>query len=230
MKTIIRKGVFETNSSSTHSFMLYNTKTWQCISDDTISCFDANYNYVCKSAHQKPDWYTVEIVSKLQKLCWLFSMIERGYEAQAQWEETKKVLEFEGDGDEDADASDSSFTVDTIMRFLDACIREYCPDTSVSKEEVVEHIREEVGYPKDGKAKRPTEPFYNHCESCFEEGCLIDCSCSFYGFDSLYRGLGLDKNADRLPEYAKEFMSETYALFGLEEWQSMIPLDSRQKI
>ncbi len=133
MKIQIRRGIFETNSSSNHSLIITNRR-----------CFEEE----CKKAQEEYEWYTirfgkvdVQVVTKEDKALMLGGLFD--YEVQR-------------------------------FGFM---TREYAIFLKVLKDNNEEALLRKIKENSDKYREHPSEPY---CREYFCEGCLDDCTCSFY--------------------------------------------------
>ena len=213
MRTVIRRGVFETNSSSTHSLTFTDVAP-------------KSYTFECKSA-----W------SRLLMFKGVLNELRLEYE----WR--KKDFEESDDEDTeliyDIDVSDDSFEKD-LDELYDACVKVFCKEENVEPEKLVEYlsnlyIGENGGGQYDKELKKYFCEHYAKkgdglCSMIFEEGCLFECDCYLCRGNNLHDALFKSIKYDNLEDLAKKILYGEHSFFALEKYQGVILLDKKEVI
>ncbi len=227
MKTVIRKSVFETNSSSTHSLSLGKV---------TSNEVDNNASF--------------EIRTKEAKIALLFGLIEN---AELECDERKKkyntsreiVLKFK-----DAVIYEycalTGYTKDQALlqidyeEFSNTYLRDILKDEKTAKEKLKKYLEENedfkdrfkrckgvdiVEFAKDYfeldfmEFKAIARGKYR-CDKYFENGCLNDCYCGFESYARISKQLDLANS--NIQEKAKAFLNDDCKIIAKEYWNGFI--------
>lgn len=133
MKVQIRRGVFETNSSSNHSLIITNRK---------------NFKKECEKVQKKCEWYVINFSEVDDQVC----------------TKEDKVLMLGG-------------LFDYEVQNFGILQEEYEIFLKILKDNNEIELLEKVKENSKEYEKHSSEPY---CTNYFYEGCLSDCTCSFY--------------------------------------------------
>ncbi len=230
MKIVKRIGVFETNSSSSHSFSIK------------------------KNEGLLKGKYLVQIVSAEEKLIWFLSMLNNAEEVYNWQRNVIYRQEFIGWEEEriTKDINDGLYTIqeigyNSIQEYLNEVkdyqteAREemialkgllmdfYCKQKGVTLEQLNFALLEKVKYVPENSDKLrhrlrkgetpPKREGYAryHCLRYFDEGCLDDCSCGFETYEEMSGNFPSVSNKEKINEYIAWFFSENCIVVAGEE-------------
>ena len=204
MKKVIREGVFETNSSSTHS-VSFKRKTQKTANKDS----------------------SYELHSPLSKilffigLCNHAELYDQQYENYPTFteEEIKELFE-EPFPTNEIDNANWPSNKDILDKFKDALIQEYMRMENISYQEFEKRYNESE-FTCDGKC---------FCHYFFDDDVLNDCTCSLDGYSSIIFTLELyDLNTEEdYKNKAKEFLKPEYKFILQEYWCGCMLKTSRE--
>ena len=224
MKTVIRKGVFETNSSSTHSLSLGKT--------------------VSKEIDEEASF---EIRTKEAKIALLFGLIENaeiefcGCKHKKAEYDRKLVLNFKETVIEEY-SKQKNYTKEQALLQIDyeEFANTYLRDIQDDEKKLKEYLEENEDFKNSFKqsksmdivefAKKYFIEDYNEfkrmtngkfqCDKYFSNGCLNDCDCGFESYTKIAEEFDLDGND--IQEKAKEFLSDDCKIIAKELWNGFI--------
>ncbi len=215
MKTVIRKGVFETNSSSTHALAFSDSE---------------------------PDEYTFECASPWSRLLMLKALVNAGGVDDTEDDEDEESCESGWNVKEPAE-DEMLPESRTINRFYDICLDVFCEREKVEKENIAEYLALKLIEGTESKHSRAfIDEFVSNyrrygserlCECMFGQGCLDFCNC---GFDYHRRlltdvaGIKDCSDEDSLCEAAKEYLLGKKRFFGTENYNGFMLLDDKERL
>lgn len=228
MKAVIRKGVFETNSSSTHSLSLGKTASKE-ISEEA----------------------SFEIRTREAKIALLLGLIENAEmeysHAKHKKAEYKRnlVLAFkEAVIEEYCKLNNYTKEIALLQIDYEEFSNTYLRDILKNEETAAEKLNEYLNVNDDFKtafrqsknndivefAKKYFIDDYNEfklltngkfrCDKYFENGCLNSCDCGFESYTKIAEQFDLDEN--RIEDKAKEFLSDECKIIAKEYWNGFI--------
>ena len=227
MKSVIRKGVFETNSSSTHS----------------LSIGKAASNKISEEA-------SFEIRSKEAKIALLFGLIEN---AELECNESKKkhnasrelVLKFK-DAVINEYCSLTGYTNDQALlqidyeEFSNTYLRDILKDEKTAREKLKKYLEENEDFKNSFKRSKSEDivefakDYFEldyiefkaitrgkfRCDKYFENGCLNDCYCGFESYVKISKQFDLENI--NIQEKAKELLSDSLVIIAKEYWNGFM--------
>ena len=228
MKAVIRKGVFETNSSSTHSLSLGKTASKE-ISEEA----------------------SFEIRTREAKIALLFGLIENAEmeysHAKHKKTEYKRnlVLAFkEAVIEECCKLNECTREMALLQIDYEEFSNTYLRDILKNEETAAEKLNEYLNVNDDFKtafrqsknndivefAKKYFIDDYNEfklltngkyqCDKYFSNGCLCDCNCGFESYTKIAEQFDLDGN--KVEDKAKAFLSDECKIIAKEYWNGFI--------
>ena len=243
MKTVIRRSVFETNSSSTHS-LTYSDKE------------PKEYSFECDSP-----WSRLLMLKALINVGGYRDLVDEediepdNFDLDELEENEQDAANMSGDDnineaadddneDEEKDAEDKGPTdSDYIKKFYDVCLDVFCENEKVEKENIAEYLAlKRLGDIESKHRKQFIKRFildYDNygseelCESMFSEGCLDFCTC---GYDFHYMLLfdifdRMDYRDESIyPEVANNYLYGKKRFFGIERYCGCMLMDDKDKI
>lgn len=234
MKSVIRRGVFETNSSSTHTLTIVGKGKKPDVDMEEIS---------------------FEICSPTAKTFMVFALIEnadsfsdRGHinwtrELMCRFKEASltALAEVKGITREEAlsEVECEAFGISELKKVLgdEAAIREYLKENKLFAAEykeakgknivefAEEYYRSELALTKELMRGR------YRCDAYFCNGCLVECDCGFETFRKMVKKFGLDRydTDEVLLEKARVFLSDEYRMVAEELNAGIIPMTTGEK-
>ena len=232
MKTVIRRGVFETNSSSTHSLTIVKGSesapkdmevSFEVISPTAkvfmIFGFVENAGCECSGAKGWPR----DIVMRFKDAA-LKALAET---LGVSVEEAAREVECEAFGcREIKEALGDEAKLREILKSHD----EFSAEFKASKEKDIVKFAEKFYNDDLNKFKKMTGGKFR-CDSYFYNGCLIECDCGFESYRAMVKSFGLDRydsDADLL-EKARELLSSDVRLLCEELNAGIIPMTTGEK-
>jgi len=217
MKTTIRKGVFETNSSSTHSLSISDSAS----ENEQIS---------------------FEICSREAKIVLLWGLIENAeFNTINSYQEKlkKKILELsEQIIKAYCDLSDKTKEEALLEIDYEAFSNTYLRKKLNDEGALKEYLKEDEQFAKEFKADGQNDivAFANkyfvdgykefkkltngrfRCDMYFQNGCLNDCTCGFESFDRIACQLGISiySTEEELYQKALEYLSDDFKILAKE--------------
>lgn len=228
MKTVIRKGVFETNSSSTHALAI--------VRGDEKAPEDMEVSF--------------EVCSAVAKVFMIFGFIENAEyscEGGKRGWPRKLMLRFK-DAALAALAERLGITVKEALEEVEceAFGERAIKDALGDEEKLRRVLKEHRGFAAEFKASKEkdiaafAERYYQSelerfktmkdgkycCDAYFCNGCLIDCYCGFESFGLMVDQFGLDRydTDESLLEKAREFLSDDVRILCEEMNAGIIPI------
>ena len=232
MKTVIRKGVFETNSSSTHSLT------------------------IVRGAEEAPKDMEVsfEVCSPVAKVFMIFGFIENaGCNCSGAKGWPKEVVLRFKDAAVKALAERLGVTVEDALReveceaFGDRMVKGALGDEAKLRELLSRHpdFAAEYKASKEADIVKFADKFYNddfnkfkkmtggkyRCDSYFYNGCLIECDCGFENYRMMCKNFGLARydTDEVLLEKARELLSDDVRILCEELNAGIIPMPTGDK-
>ena len=228
MKAVIRKGVFETNSSSTHSLSIKKSTSKE-ISEEA----------------------SFEIRTKEAKIALLFGLIENA-EIEHSYTKYKKaeynrnlVLSFKDALIEEYCKLNNYTNEEALLQidyeeFSNTYLRDILKNENTAKERLNEYLEENEDFKNAFKqsknsdivdfAKKYFADDYTEfkmltdgkfrCDKYFENGCLNSCDCGFESYTKIAEQFDLDEN--QIEDKAKEFLSDECKIIAKEYWNGFI--------
>lgn len=228
MKTVIRKGVFETNSSSTHSLSLGMV-----------------------SSKEIDEEASFEIRTREAKIALFFGLIENAEMEFCQFKhrkaeyDKKLVLSFKEAVIEEYCKLNNYTKEQALLQidyeeFSNTYLRDILKNEKTAKEKLNEYlnVNEDFktafkqsknndivefakGYLVDdyNEFKRITNGKFR-CDKYFENGCLNNCDCGFESYTKIAEQFDLDGN--KVEDKAKEFLSDESKIIAKEYWNGFI--------
>ena len=203
MKRVIREGVFETNSSSTHAVVFKKREgkeTEKNSSREIHTAFGKTafliglINYA--ELYDHSEFIEPDLTSIIE------SFGEHWHESMLSIfkKEDPKIL---------------------CAKFKNAVIKEYLAQSGLTFEE----FEAKLSQSDFARVKKFT------CEHFFQEGCLNDCTCPFEGFSGIARELSLTylSTEEEFKEKAKKYLSDDY-IFTLTELYAGVSFVCDKKI
>lgn len=199
MKKVIREGVFETNSSSTHSVVLK------------------------KKTNEKPEEEsTLELHTPFFKTLFLIGLFNHALKYESFSEDFEdeeldgddlfnEILEENGiEPSEDYSNVKGNFDKYLCEKFKNAVINEYITSQGITKEEFDKAFNESE-FTYEGRCE---------CRDFFDDDVLSDCTCQFDGFYAISSAFGLSylTTDEQFNEKAKEYLSDDYKMVLQEFW------------
>ena len=203
MKKVIREGVFETNSSSTHAVVFKKRESNE---------IERNSSREIHTAFGKTA-FLIGLINYAENFC---------YEEFVEPDLTKIIESF---GEDWHDSMLSIFKKENpkilCAKFKDAVISEYLNQSGLS----YEAFEQKLAQSSFARVKKFT------CAHFFTEGCLDDCTCPFEGFRGIARGLSLTylSTDEDFKKKAKEYLSDDY-IFTLTELYAGVSFVCDKKI
>lgn len=207
MKKVIREGVFETNSSSTHSvafkkrrgnktekessYELHSpfTKTLFLIglcthAEETENCYSFDYNEDCKFD--------------------LKEALSEDWSEELGIDETLSTMGYKG----------------ICQKFVTAVTNEYIKLSGITKEEFTKQFNESE-FVYDGECV---------CRNFFDDDVLNDCTCNLEDYYSIAKTFKLDElnSGEDFAKKAKEFLSDDYKFVLCEFWNAFCLINSKK--
>jgi len=229
MKTVIRKGVFETNSSSTHSLA------------------------IVRGDERAPKGMEVcfRVCSPVAKVFMIFGFVENAkYESSGSngWPRdivlrfkdaaVKALSEILGVSVEEAlgEVAYEAFGDRMVRGALgdEAKLRElvkkhpdFAAEYKASKEKDIVKFAEEFYRADFEKYKKMVDGKYR-CDSYFYNGCLIECNCGFESYRAMVKSFGLDRydTDEMLLEKARALLSGDVQILCEELNAGIIPMET----
>ena len=232
MKTVIRKGVFETNSSSTHSLT------------------------IVRGNEKAPDDMEVsfEVCSPVAKVFMLFGFVENaGCECSGAKGWPKEVVLRFKEAAVKALAERLGITVDDALRevaceaFGDRLVKNALGDEAKLRELLTKHPDFAAEYKASGEKDivKFADGFYKadferfkkmtggkyRCDSYFYHGCLIECDCGFENYRMMVKNFGLDRydTDEVLLEKARALLADDVRILCEELNAGIIPMPTGDK-
>ena len=239
MKKVIRYGVFETNSSSTHS-MTYSKVapeeyTFECASPwSRLVVLRALTIVALESERRKEETFEVQLDYDEE--------LEKEYK-EMMGAITEEETSDETSIDEDEFVCTPDTSADILVEFYDACAALYCERAGVSKEDLVEHLGKLSA--TDIMELKNVDRYVNHfkrcyygndcdlCECLFEEGPLDFCTCGYEtAFSILFDIFG---GSDYLTckdfgAKAEEYLYGEKRFFATEHYAGCKTYDCKKKV
>lgn len=189
MKRIVRYGVFETNSSSSHSI--------------TIKKKDANTSWRKKEDIPGDE---KEIRSPVEKMFMVWGLVVEEFFTLLV-REKNEAMEIEDEEERSGILEQIDKRYQKLVANRESFISE-CKKVQEIKEDAVREFME----------RAEEEPF-NHDLCCrfFNEDCLDECTCG-YDLYRVYKELGLDYYKDDIATLAKALFDENVYFVTCEEW------------
>ncbi len=232
MKTAIRKGVFETNSSSTHSLTI--------VRGDEKAPNDMEVSF--------------EVCSPIAKVFMIFGFVENaGYECSGSKGWPKEVVLRFKDAAVKALAERLGITVEDALReveceaFGDRLVKSALGDEAKLRELLTKHLDFAAEY-KASKEKdivKFADEFYKAdfkrfkemkggrycCDAYFYNGCLIECDCGFENYRMMCKNFGLDRydTDEVLLEKARALLADDVRILCEELNAGIIPMPTGDK-
>ena len=248
MKRVIRYGVFETNSSSTHSMTYSKTPpkeyTFECASPwSRLVVLKALTNVGVETDLREEETFAInpdhdeEFEEEYQETSDEEAEEDEGAEKQ-------EISEDESEEEEDYDYEyHDSPTSDILKSFYERCAEIYCEREGINKKDLAEHLGEltaknllnlknvkrYVGYFKQCYDGRDCDL----CDCLFAEGTLDDCTCGFdYARSVLWN---IFDGADYLflsdfTEKATEYLYGEKRFFATEHYSGFITYNDKKKV
>ncbi len=194
MKRVIREGVFETNSSSTHSV-----------------------SFVRKGDGNRDDEASYELRSPLSKLMFLIGLIENANRCEY-YDDENEIIDDIPDlyVDQDEDILPLNSLVNICKNFLNAVKEEYMSIEGIDESEMYKRIAESP-FSYEGKCR--CRDFFEN-DVLDECSCIFD---SYYGIVSTLE-LYLLYTAEAFRRKAKDFLSDECKFVLREYWCGLILL------
>ena len=202
MKIVIRNSVFETNSSSTHSFTIVTSEKLKEMQEQQLQ-YQKEIDELRKKkledlsedeelkifrhsigSRREGEAISFQIKSPLAKLNWIKGLIDNAKNKK------DKILT-------------------SIYEFYDALKKEYCAMENITEETADSRILSE-SYKCNYRCRG------GKCDQYFREGALEECCCGFQNFNSIWNKLSLASGGISLKYFAKEFITEKYIVIGKE--------------
>ena len=264
MKIKIRNGVFETNSSSTHSLTIKNVAIKKSAKEKRmkkrIGDLERKRDRTLEEEHElaklrrELDYehnFSFSLKSPIEKLVWFLGIVDN-----AEGEKGKTIFETE--------EYDLSSDRGVVRQFKDFLLDAYCELLNVSKEQALENIFDErakftpyenilknpetieqeakyliqvdYDFKKFAKNFSDIETAFKafvreqyqanrlkcnkctrfECDHYFAEGILDDCTCGFEYYSDICYHLENLKGKQSWKDFAKDFLTENYIVFGQE--------------
>lgn len=231
MKTVIRRGVFETNSSSTHTLTIVKEGEAPSVEMEEVS---------------------FEICSPVAKVFMIFGLIENSCGSrQGGWQRelmlrfkeaaVTALAEIEGVSRDEALSlvECEAFGNTSLKRALgdEARLRELLKSDerfaaefkAAGKGDITAFA--ETYFKEDLEVTRKLMRGRYRCDAYFYHGCLIECDCGFESFRKMARGFGLDRydTDEMLLDRARRFLSGEYTMLAEELNAGIIPMTTGEK-
>ena len=180
MKKVIRYGVFETNSSSSHAI--------------TVMKHDLNSKW--RDEKDIP-WEEKEIRSPVEKMLFVWGIVTAD-ECYLLQREMQNIEDIEDELERDEYVAYIESKKQKIIENREALIRE-CKKVQDFDENKV----------RDLMIEGENNPYYHPlCLRYFNEDCLADCTC-YFDLGKLYKELGLDEDKNSIEEFAQALFDES---------------------
>ena len=231
MKCVIRKGVFETNSSSTHS---------------------VTYG-------KKPREYTYELASAWSRLYMLKALLNATNEPwrHIPWDSDAEAY---GSADEAAEAFDEAAEgmgeldeyeeyepkaedgPSALQQLYDACVKVFCDTEGIAPEDLQNYLADKAvdnicDIPNKARFREYflnnfDDPSCNLCSCIFSEGTLDECTC---GYDSCRLANELfmdfiDCIENRYAAMAREYLYGRREMYVTEHYAGCKTIDAKRKV
>ncbi len=202
MKKVVREGVFETNSSSTHA-VAFKKK------DGNKTEKDSSYEL------HTPFAKTLFIIG----LCTHAERYSNAFEEDSEYD-LKEILGEDWTDDLENRIMHVEGYKSKCEKFKNAVIEEYVKMENISQEEFNKRFNES-DFTCDGECD---------CRNFFDDDVLSDCFCPFDGYFQICKEFNLDQ-LTTIEEYrakAKDVLSEEYKFVLQEYWQGCCLITKRE--
>ena len=204
MKKVIREGVFETNSSSTHAVAFKKRKGNQTEKDSSYELHTPFFKTLfiiglCTHAKKFAHAYELDIELDLKEI-----LGEDYDEEHCQAHECEKIEGYEGQ----------------CEKFKNAVIKEFIKMENITQAEFDKRFNES-DFVYEGECD---------CRNFFDDDVLNDCTCPFDCYYSISKAFGLDglTTEEEYLKKAKEVLSEGYKFVLQEYWQGCCLITKRE--
>ena len=201
MKKVIREGVFETNSSSTHSVVFKRRKN---------DLPDKKSSY--------------ELHTPFAKTLFIIGLYNHAVRSSCFYseEEVEKIRngDFEDYYDNIHQFYADEYNKGVCEKFKNAVINEYILSSGITKEEFDKQFNES-NFTCDGNC---------YCHFFFGQDVLNDCTCPFYGFDGIIDQFKLNEvvNDEDYTVKAKLILSPNYKFVLKEFWNGFCLIEDKE--
>ena len=233
MKTVIRRNVFETNSSSTHS-LTYTDKA------------PAKYTFVCDSAWSRLLMLKALVNQAEQSSKYDGSIYNEEYEEDfcevdnEEYEVDEMINELlKEEGEDNFETFDEDCKTH-VKEFFNACVKVFSKKENVPVEEIPVYLGKKLIESYKGEQLSFTEEeflgyflkSYNKdgddlCSYMFSEGCLDMCDCDF----TCYRSISMEviRGKDTLEDSAEKYLYGEKKFFAKEYYAGCYAIESKIK-